>query len=243
MKSSSLCADSKGLIIVEWKDDNKVLRRALPLPSAGEEVQETFETLTDTYTGEIKDYDKEVKALNGSFIPKINSTCQHHIFRWSMEQRDGETEAQFAARLGNWLQIVIMHGEQAENRIGYQVPALYSSWRPFWKEVSVMRSLRNIRWYSLGDIYRFSCPKFKTIEVSPMDLIQVKTREHFTVVTEIIKVDWIIDTDIMYNAYFVLGSNLRLDHLKSKQLGPCYRKTHLHHYLLKRSKLLTKSSA
>lgn len=108
MKSSSLYADSKGLIIVEWKDDNKVLRRALALPSAGEEVQETFETLTNTYTGEIKDYDKEVKALNGSFIPKINSTCQHHIFRWSMEQRDGETEAQFAARSGNWLQIVTL---------------------------------------------------------------------------------------------------------------------------------------
>ena len=61
-----------------------------------------------------------------------------------MEQRDGETEAQFAARLGNWLQIVIMHGEQAENRIWYQVPALYSSWRPFWKEVSIIWSLRNI---------------------------------------------------------------------------------------------------
>ena len=124
MKSSSLYADSKGLIIVEWKDDNKVLRRALPLPSTGEEVQETFETLTDTYTGEIKNYDKEVKALNGSFIPETNSTCQHHIFRGSMKQRDGETEAQFATRLGNWLEIVIMHGDQAENQIGYQVSSV-----------------------------------------------------------------------------------------------------------------------
>lgn len=36
-----------------------------------------------------------------------------------MEQRDGETVAQFAARLGNWLEIVIMHGhDQAENQIG-----------------------------------------------------------------------------------------------------------------------------
>lgn len=144
MKSYSLYADSKGLIIVEWKDDNKVLRRALPLPSTGEEVQETFETLTDAYTGEIKNYDKEVKVLNGSFIPKTNSTCQHHIFRGSMKQRDGETEAQFATRLGNWLEIVIMHGDQAENQIGYQVPALYSSWHPFWKEVSIIWSLRNI---------------------------------------------------------------------------------------------------
>ena len=59
-----------------------------------------------------------MKALNNFFIPKINLTCQNHTFR-SMEQRDGETVAQFAARLGNWLEIVIMHGhDQAENQIG-----------------------------------------------------------------------------------------------------------------------------
>ena len=41
-----------------------------------------------------------------------------------MEQRDGETVAQFAARLGNWLEIVIMRGDQAENQIGDQVSSV-----------------------------------------------------------------------------------------------------------------------
>ena len=61
----------------------KIQRRALLLHSAGEAVQEIFETLTDT--GEAKDYEKAVKALNDYFIPKVNSTYQNHLFR-SMEQ-------------------------------------------------------------------------------------------------------------------------------------------------------------
>ena len=50
-----------------------------------------------------------------------------------MEQRDGETEAQFATRLGNWLEIVIMHGDQAENQIGYQVSSLVQLMTPVLK--------------------------------------------------------------------------------------------------------------
>ena len=68
MKSSSLYADSKGLIIQADKDDNKVLRRALLLHSAGEDVQEMLKTLADT--GRIQDYGKAEKALNDYFIGK-----------------------------------------------------------------------------------------------------------------------------------------------------------------------------
>jgi len=110
-------ADSKGLLIEADKADNKIQRRALLLHSAGEAVQEIFETLTDT--GEAKDYEKAVKALNDYFIPKVNSTYQNHLFR-SMEQQDGETVAQFVTRLR---QVVkdCDYGEQAENQIRDQV--------------------------------------------------------------------------------------------------------------------------
>ena len=95
----------------------KSQRRALLLHSAGEAVQEIFETLADT--GEAKDYEKAVKALNDYFIPKVNSTYQNHLFR-SMEQQDGETVAQFVTRLR---QVVkdCDYGEQAENQIRDQV--------------------------------------------------------------------------------------------------------------------------
>ena len=96
MKRFSLYADSKGLIIQADKDDNKIQRRALLLYSAGEDVQEIFETLVDT--GGIKDYGISGKALNDYFIPKVNSTYQNHVFR-SMEQHDGET---VATDVGMW---------------------------------------------------------------------------------------------------------------------------------------------
>ena len=117
LKSFSVYADSKGLLIAADKADNKVQRRALLLHSAGEAVQEIFETLADT--GEAKDYEKPVKALNDYFIPKVNSTYQNHLFR-SMEQQDGETVAQFVTRLR---QVVkdCDYGDQAENQIRDQV--------------------------------------------------------------------------------------------------------------------------
>jgi len=114
LESFSMYADSKGLLI---EADNKIQRRALLLHSAGEAVQEIFKTLADT--GEAKDYEKVVKALNDYFIPKVNSTYQNHLFR-SMEQQDGETVAQFVTRLR---QVVkdCDYGEQAENQIRDQV--------------------------------------------------------------------------------------------------------------------------
>ena len=96
LKSFGLYADSKGLIIQADSADNKVQRMALLLHSAGEDVQEIFETLADT--GAAADYAKAEKALNDYFIPKENSTYQNHVFR-SMEQRDGKTVAQFVTRL------------------------------------------------------------------------------------------------------------------------------------------------
>ena len=117
IKSFTLYADSKGLIIQADKDDNKVQRRALLLHSAGEDVQEIFETLADT--GGIKDYAKAEKALNDYFIPKVNSTYQNHVFR-SMEQHDGETVAQFVTRLRRVVKDCD-YGEQAENQIRDQV--------------------------------------------------------------------------------------------------------------------------
>ena len=117
LKSFSVYADSKGLLIAADKADNKVQRRALLLHSAGEAVQEIFETLADT--DEAKDYEKAVKALNDYFIPKVNSTYQNHLFR-SMEQQDGKTVAQFVTRLR---QVVkdCDYGDQAENQIRDQV--------------------------------------------------------------------------------------------------------------------------
>ena len=117
LKSFSVYADSKGLLIQVDKADNKIQRRALLLHSAGEAVQEIFETLPDT--GEAKDYEKAVKALNDYFIPKVNSTYQNHLFR-SMEQENGETVAQFVTRLRHVVKDCD-YGDQADNQIRDQV--------------------------------------------------------------------------------------------------------------------------
>ena len=76
-------------------------------------MQEIFETLADT--GPEAEYEKAVNALNAYFIPKVNSTYQNHLFR-SMEQREGETVAQFVTRLR---QVVkdCDYGDQADNQI------------------------------------------------------------------------------------------------------------------------------
>ena len=117
LKNFSVYADSKGLLIQADKADNKIQRRALLLHSAGEAAQEIFETLADT--GEAKDYEKAVKALDDYFIPKVNSTYQNHVFR-SMEQQDGETVVQFVTRLRQMVK-GCDYGEQAENQIRDQV--------------------------------------------------------------------------------------------------------------------------
>ncbi|PFX21225.1 Gag-Pro-Pol polyprotein [Stylophora pistillata] len=117
LKSFSVYADSKGLLIQVDKADNKTQRRALFLHSASEAVQEVFETLHDT--GEAKDYEKAVQALSDYFTPKVNSTYQNHLFR-SMEQEDGETVAQFVTRLRHVVK-ECEYGDQADNQIRGQV--------------------------------------------------------------------------------------------------------------------------
>ena len=116
MKSFTLYADSKGLIIVADKDDNKVQRRALLLHTAGEEVQNIVETLPEV--GEAKEYDKVVSALDKYFIPQVNSTYQNYLFR-CMEQGD-ETVSQFVTRLRQAVKDCD-YGDQSEKQIRDQV--------------------------------------------------------------------------------------------------------------------------
>ena len=97
-------ADSKGLIINESSNANKVQKRALLLHTAGEEIQKIFETLPDT--GTAKDY-KKAKQLNPTF--------QNHVFR-SMEQLENETVAQFVMRLRHVAKDCD-YGEQTDNQI------------------------------------------------------------------------------------------------------------------------------
>lgn len=89
-------ADSKGLIVVAGKDDNKQRRRALLLHLAGEDVQDIFETLPDT--GEAKDYQKAVNALNKHFIPKKNTAHARHLFKNTIIH-PGESVSQYFTRL------------------------------------------------------------------------------------------------------------------------------------------------
>ena len=116
-KFLGLCRQ-QGLFIQADEAVNKIQRRVLFLHSAGEAVQEIFETLADT--GEAKDYEKALKALNDYFIPKaVNSTYQNHLIR-SMEQQDSENVAQFVTRLRQLIKDCD-YGDQAENQIRDQV--------------------------------------------------------------------------------------------------------------------------
>ena len=74
-----LYADSKDLIIVTDKDDNKQRRRAMLLHLAGEAVQDIFDTLPGT--GGVKDYTKACDALNAYFVPKTNTAHARHEFK------------------------------------------------------------------------------------------------------------------------------------------------------------------
>ena len=63
---------------------------------AGPSVDEIFDTLPDT--GEAKDYDKAVEALNAYFIPQINTAYEEYNFRQA-KQRDNETLDAYHTRL------------------------------------------------------------------------------------------------------------------------------------------------
>ena len=81
-----LFADGKGLIIeqllagataesVQRQHVVRQRRRALLLHSAGPDVQDIFLTLTDT--GERREYDVAVTALNNYFVPKANAALAY----------------------------------------------------------------------------------------------------------------------------------------------------------------------
>ena len=89
-------ADSIGLFVTPDDETNKQQRRALLLYTAGREVREIFQGLTDT--GTAKEYDKAVRKLNTHFTVKTNATFQRHKFR-RLAQTSEETVAQFVSRL------------------------------------------------------------------------------------------------------------------------------------------------
>ncbi|XP_070550073.1 uncharacterized protein [Ptychodera flava] len=117
LKSFTMYADSKGLIIEEGKDDNKQQRRALLLHSAGEEVQAIFETLDNT--GDAKDYKKAEEALNKYFQTQVNTTYENHLFR-AMQQHENESVAQFVTRLKQAVKDCD-YGDQSDKQIRDQV--------------------------------------------------------------------------------------------------------------------------
>ena len=71
-------------------------KRALPLHVSGEEVQDLFETLTDTGTT----YAQAIDKLNEYYAPKKNNAFQRHVFRRS-NLEEGETVDNFIVRLSN----------------------------------------------------------------------------------------------------------------------------------------------
>ena len=68
----------------------------MSLHFAGSHVHENFSTLADT--GEATDYAAAVTALNGYFLPKVNSAFARQKFH-RLQQKEGETVLQFANRL------------------------------------------------------------------------------------------------------------------------------------------------
>ena len=83
---------------------NDAQKKALLLHTAGIEVQELYETLTDPGPTEefeedtATDFEKTVRTLNAYFVTKLNEPYERHVFR-SMAQQERETVSQFIARL------------------------------------------------------------------------------------------------------------------------------------------------
>ena len=69
-------------------------KRALLLHVSGEEVQDLFETLTNTVTT----YAHAIDKLNEYFAPKKNIAFERHVFRQSKQEED-ETVDNFIVRL------------------------------------------------------------------------------------------------------------------------------------------------
>jgi hypothetical protein len=75
---------------------DKKQQRAMLLHFAGPAVDEIFDTLSDT--GEAKDYDKAIEALNAYFIPHVNTAFEEYNFRQA-KQNQSETLDAFHTRL------------------------------------------------------------------------------------------------------------------------------------------------
>ena len=88
---------------------NDAQKKALLLHTAGIEVQELYETLTDPGPAEefeedtATDFEKTVRTLNAYFVTKLNEPYERHVFR-SMAQQERETVGQFIARLRKQVQ-------------------------------------------------------------------------------------------------------------------------------------------
>ena len=94
-------------------DDSQ--KRSLLLHIAGPEVQEVFDTLTDTGTR----FDEAVNKLNTHFKPCTNITFQRHVFR-KEEQKDSESITQYVVRLKK-LADTCNFGDEKDNCIRDQV--------------------------------------------------------------------------------------------------------------------------
>ena len=83
---------------------NDAQKKALLLHTAGIEVQELYETLTDPGPGAgveedtATEFDKTLRTLNAYFATKLNEPYERHVFR-NMAQQEGETVDQFIAKL------------------------------------------------------------------------------------------------------------------------------------------------
>ena len=119
-----LFADGKGLIIEHLLDTATVeavqrqhtirqRRRALMLHSAGADVQDIFLTLTET--GDRREYDVAVTALNNYFVPKVNNALARQVFH-SINPAAGETIQQFATRLKK-AALDCAYGAETDNNI------------------------------------------------------------------------------------------------------------------------------
>ena len=99
---------------------NDAQKIALLLHTAGIEVQELYETLTDPGTdtfGEdtATEYEKTVRTLDAYFATKLNEPYDRYVFR-SMTQQDGETVDQFIARLRKQAQNCNFHDPNVDIR-------------------------------------------------------------------------------------------------------------------------------
>ena len=119
-----LFADGKGLIIelllagataesVQRQHVVRQRRRALLLHSAGPDVQDIFLTLADT--GERREYDVAVTALNNYFVPKTNAALARQVFH-GINPAAGETIQQFATRLKK-AALDCAYGDETDNNI------------------------------------------------------------------------------------------------------------------------------